>query len=295
LLLEINLKPMKMKEASSLFVAVLLLAVCANAATIPLNGPWFTGAATGSNPTTRGTPSITNPNTNTFSWGTGPSDSGQSAIRGVLWTYFPTQSLASDGDVISVTFTMRVTDTLATGIGANGFRFGLFDSAGSRLTSNLVDVNTDLAFSLSLGYSAMWSPSVNPTTMNSSIQLRDTGNSNPLSTGGATAIQTLARGADILAGIPRQASLTITRNSATEYKIESKMDAELLSGTTTSIVATNYDFFVLLNTPQAGRNNSLDFTDFTVHFIPGWRFAITSVDYDPNRAEITLQWNSKSG
>jgi hypothetical protein len=235
---------------------ILLLSVSAPvfAATVALDGTWYTGAANAG-----GTPSLSDPNSSSFVWGTDGSAT-QTAQRGVLWSYFFPQSLANDGKTITLSFTVTPLDATAS---AQSFRFGLFNSGGTQVLHNLVGVNTDNGFLDTVGYFSVWNQG---TSANATLYSQAAGTNNPVSStaSGAAVIYTDATGSVTLAqGTAYDMTLMITRYSATQYSVTSSInDANSISAMTTTINATSFDTVAIMNTPTG--IDSMEFTNLTI-------------------------------
>ncbi len=226
--------------------------------TTVLDGPWFTGSA----PSTPGVPSLSSRDSATFTWGSGTAGGGSSALRGMLWSYFPAQALAADGDSITLRFSATYHDYGATPAGDNGFRFGLYQSNGSRLEADISNNNTDPAFEPSRGYCAMWTPVAGGT---SGLYARGADRDNPLSTSNNTAITSIARGSlTSSTGTAYPAELTITRESAALIRVMSRYNGQLLDATTSLLPANTFDSVFILNSSQVGGVNSLQLTGLEV-------------------------------
>lgn len=227
-----------------------------------LNGPWYTGSASA----TAGVPSISNRNSDAFTWGTGVVSGGSSALRGMVWSYFPEQSLAV-GDSLTFRFTKNYHDFGATATGSGGFRFGLYNSNGSKLETDLPNSNTNATFEPSRGYGAMWAPLASAA---SSLHARAADRNNPLSGTGSTSLTSsnLASGTTST-GINYASELTIERTSETQMTIGSSYNGSSLNIVTSVVPATSFDSAFILNTPQAGGINSLDLSGLKIEHRTG--------------------------
>ena len=230
--------------------------------TTTLNGPWYAGSASA----TAGVPSISDRNSDAFTWGTGIASGGSSALRGMVWSYFPEQSLAV-GESLTFRFSKNYHDYGSTVVRSNGFRFGLYNSNGSKLEVDLPNSNTDAAFEPSRGYGAMWSPLA---SASSSLHARAADRNNPLSTNNSTPLTSgnLASGTTST-GIDYAAELTIERSSVSQITISSNYNGSSLSSLTSVIPATSFDSALILNTPQAGGINSLDLSGLEIEHRTG--------------------------
>jgi arylsulfatase A-like enzyme len=230
--------------------------------TTTLDGPWYTGSAGA----TAGAPSLSDRNSNSFIWGSGGTAGGSSALRGMVWSYFPEQALAV-GDALTLRFTANYNDYGATAEGSGGFRFGLYQSNGSKLEMDLANANTDAGFEPSRGYGAMWSPSVGGT---SSLHARNANRNNPLSTSGSTTLTSAATGTGATStGIDYDAGLKIERSSASQITVSSSYNGQSVSSVTSVISATEFDSAFILNTPQAGGIDSLNLSKLEVEHARG--------------------------
>lgn len=254
-----------------------------------LAGPWYTGSAE----LPPGTPSFSPDNTSdSFTWGSPPDNS---ALRGLLWTYFDDVALANDGDYIRVSFTAQW--PTAASLGAHAFRIGLFDNGGSILTENSPS-NTNDAFNQSLGYFG----TINlGGTGNALPYVRHTGNPSVLSNQGDT--QTAIPDAVVTnpnalpANTPYQFSFEITRNSATEYGLELIAAEGGITATTTTIVAETFNTFYLLN--AAGTTlGTIQFSDFLLEsnlLAPSEPFQLIISASEGNPGNYDFTWNSQPG
>ena len=232
----------------------------ATVTTTVLSGPWRTGSAAG----TAGAPSVSNRNSDSITWGSGDAAGGSSALRGILWSYFPTQALAT-GDSLTLRFIASYKDYGATPAGANGFRFGLYNSNGSKLEADIPNANTDSAFLPSRGYAAMWAPSGT-----SELHARNADRNNPLSTGDSTVLTSSGSGSGASAtDIPYTAELKIEREGANQISVHSSYNGQSLSTVTAPVVASDFDSAFILNTPQAGGINSLEISELELEHRSG--------------------------
>lgn len=230
--------------------------------TTVLNGPWYTGSAGA----TAGKPSLSDRNSDAFAWGSGVASGGSSALRGMVWSYFPEQSLAV-GDSLTLRFTTNFNDYGATPVGGNGFRFGLYQSNGSKLEGDLANSNTDALFEPSRGYGAMWAPALNGT---SALHARNADRNNPLSTGSSTTLTSSGTGSGATStGTDYPAELKIERNSASQMTVSSSYNGQSLTTATSVISATDFDSAFILNTPQAGGVNSLELSGLEIEHARG--------------------------
>ena len=241
---------MKMKVKLILVMLTVLLPAHIFAATVTLDGTWYTGSPDG-------TPSLSDPNSDSFIWGTDGSAT-ESAQKGALWSYFSGQALVEDGDSITLSFTVTPIDATAT---AYDFRFGLFNSGGTKVLNNLSGANTDDGFLDTLGYFSQWRVG----SESSSIELfaRTAGKTSPVSsTSDVVSITRVTGFPNLTQGTAYDITLTITRNSATEYLVISKVNGVEISGTTTTINANSFDTVALQNTPTG--IDSFEFTGFNL-------------------------------
>ena len=230
--------------------------------TTALNGPWYTGSAGG----TAGVPSLSDRNSDQFTWGTGVGAGGSSALRGMVWSYFADQSLAV-GDSLTLRFKANYNDYGASAASSSGFRFGLYHSNGSKLEADLPNANTNAAFEPSRGYGVMWSPVASSA---SSLHARAADRNNPLSGTGSTTLTSSTLGSDTTStGIDYAAELKIERNSASQMTVSSSYNGQSLTNTTSVIPATDFDSAFILNTPQAGGINSLVLSGLEVEHSSG--------------------------
>ena len=230
--------------------------------TTTLNGPWYTGSASA----TAGVPSFSNRNSNAFTWGSGVASGGSSALRGMAWSYFSEQSLAV-GDSLTLKFIANYNDYGASAASDSGFRFGIYQSNGSKLEMDIANANTAAVFEPSRGYGAMWGPGAgNATTLHARSANRD----NPLSTVDSTQLVSVGRGAGATAsGNDYVAELKVERSSATEMTVSSSYNGESVSSVTSVVAATDFDSAFILNTPQAGGINSFELSGLEVEHSSG--------------------------
>lgn len=230
--------------------------------TTALNGPWYTGSAGA----TAGKPSLSDRNSDAFTWGSGVASGGSSALRGMVWSYFPEQSLAV-GDSLTLRFTTNYLDYGVTPVGSSGFRFGLYQSNGSKLEGDLANSNTDATFEPSRGYGAMWAPAVGGT---SALHARNANRNNPLSTVNSTALLSSAPGSGSTStGVDYAAELKIERSSENQMTVSSSYNGQALATATSVISATDFDSAFILNTPQAGGVNSMDLSGLEIEHVRG--------------------------
>ena len=231
-----------------------LLSVHLFAATVTLDGTWYTGSPDG-------TPSLSDPNAASFTWGTDGSLT-ESAQKGALWSYFPAQSLAADGDFIELSFTVTPVD--ATG-NNQSFRFGLFNSGGTQVLNNLSGSNSDAGFLDTLGYFSQW----NQSNANGYLYARTAGKTSPLSS--TSDVELVAQDAEsptLRQGAAYDMTFTVTRYSDALYGVTSSIkdpnviDPNVISGTTTTINATSFDTVALQNTPTG--IDQMEFSDLQV-------------------------------
>jgi len=222
----------------------------ATVTTMPLDGTWFTGSAGA----TAGVPSISNRDSDDFTWGSGAEGGGSSALRGMVWSYFPEQALAL-GDSITLRFQANYNDYGATAAAANGMRFGLYLSNGSKLEADIPNANTDAAFEPSRGFGAMWSPAAGGT---SSLHARNADRNNPLSTNNSTMLTSSGLGSGATStGAAYEAELKIERTLADQISVTSSYNGQALTTSTGLQPATSFDSAFILNTPQNGGVNSM--------------------------------------
>jgi len=248
-----------MKIKLILLMILSLLSVQAFASTVALDGTWYTGS-------NNGTPSLSATDSDSFIWGTDESAT-DTAQKGALWSYFTPQELANDGDSVTLSFTVTPLDASAT---AQSFRFGIFNSGGSKVLNNLNGTNLDDGFTSTMGYFSMLNQSG---TYNSLLYARTIAKNNPLSTtavSGQASVEQIAlieNGSPVLTqGTAYDMAFSVTRNSAAEYLVAIAINGDVVSGTTTTINATSFDTVAFLNTPNG--IDSLEFSGFQVNMIP---------------------------
>ena len=227
-----------------------------------LSGPWYAGSASA----TAGVPSISNRNSNAFTWGTGVASGGSSALRGMVWSYFPEQSLAP-GESLTLKFTANYNDYGVTTAGGSGFRFGLYQSNDSKLEADIANANTSAVFEPSRGYGSMWGPTAGSST---ALHARNANRNNPLSTASSTQLMSVARGSGATAtGADYPGELKIERSSESQMTVTSRYNGESVSAVTSVVSATGFDSAFILNTPQAGGINSLELSGIQVEHSTG--------------------------
>jgi len=210
-----------MKAKTILFVIWMILA--GQVLAIDVNGTWYTGSK-------NGLPTITDPDSNTFTWGT---DGGsETASKGFLWTYFTDLALSNVGDSITIRFDLAFIDEFGS-TSSSALRFGLFDNGGSTLLENISGANSDAAFGSSTGYFIQWPLG----TGSPGFYARPTAAASPLS-GSAGSPTNL--GSQAIDTVPLLATdtfypvtFTITKNSEASYELTSSIDNESISTTTT--------------------------------------------------------------
>ncbi len=180
--------------------------------------------------------------------------------------YFNSQTLASIGDSISLTYTITPAGAAAFQSVDQAFRVGFFNSGGTQLTNNTT-ANGDAAFNTDTGYMATYRPNGTPVGAANTISQR-TGSNNVLIT---TSVFTQVPGAPTLQSPGTgqiTGSLTFTLQTATTLSIVSKINAgsdQIV--TDTSGLVTSFDmfsFFALSGDSTAG--SDLNFTDLTVTY-----------------------------
>jgi hypothetical protein len=180
-----------------------------------------------------------------------------------LWSYFSAQSLANDGDSITLSFTVTPLDASAT---AQSFRFGLFNSGGTQVLHNLVGANSNSGFLDTMGYFSVWNQG---NSANATLYARIEGNANPASSNapGAAVIYTDPTGSVTLTqGTTYDMTFTIARDSATQYSLTSSIGSAVISATTTTINATSFDTVAFMNTPTG--IDSFAFSNLQVEIVP---------------------------
>lgn len=233
--------------------SALLIGCVTTASAVALDGPWYTGS-------NNGTPTLSDPNSDAFTFGSDASSS-VSAQSGLLWTYFNDATLAEDGDFVTVSFNVTFNDAPAAS-SFSGFRLGLFDDNGSRLESNLSGTNGDTAFEPSRGYFVEWS--LDDGAGLTQLVLRNGSHTTPVGSTGASDFGAAGPGGDALAAdVPYAVSFTITQASGTEYNISTSFNGNSFSRNTSTLTASTYNSFFLLNTP-GWEIDSMDFDSFAV-------------------------------
>jgi hypothetical protein len=245
---------MKRKRKILILFALLFVSSTLCAGAVPLNGTWYTGS-------NNGTPSLSNPSSNSFVWGT--DGTSATASKGALWSYFSDQALANDGEVLTASFTVTPLDATAT---AQSFRFGLYNDGGTQVLNNLSGTNSDSGFLSTLGYFAKWN-----TAGTGDLLARTAGKTNPCSDssdvdnlGSITGVPVLTQ------NVAYDMTFSVTRNNATEYQIAATMDdgttLSTMSFPTTNINATTFNTFFMLHPPTG--IDSFEFANLQVELIP---------------------------
>ena len=237
-----------------LLIVAGLLSARAFGTTVPLDGTWYTGS-------NNGTPSLSDPDSDSFVWGTDDSTTA-TAQKGTVWTYFDPMSLANDGDSITLSLTtVPVEDATA-----HSFRLGLFNSGGSKVLNNLDGTNSDSGFSGSVGYYAQWEID---SSGGAALYTRQTGYTQPLSSkveNGAIHVANTETTVGLKGGTSYDIAISVTRNSDSEYLVTSSIDDTVMSGVTSTIAATSFDMVNIL-TPPTGID-SYEFSNFQVEYVP---------------------------
>lgn len=248
-----------MKMKLLLLMIACLLSAQAFAATVALDGTWYTGS-------NNGTPSLSNPDSDSFVWGTDGSAT-DTAQKGALWSYFTPQQLVNDGDSVTLSFTVTPLDASAT---VQSFRLGIFNSGGSKVENNIDGSNSDDGFLSSMGYFSVLNQSGIFTSI---LYAREIAKTNPLSTtsvSGQASVEQIAvveNGSPVLTqNVDYDMSFTVTRNSDVEYLVAVAINDAVVSGTTNNINATSFDTVAFLNTPNG--IDSLEFSNLQVNLVP---------------------------
>jgi hypothetical protein len=235
-----------------LIIFGLQLAMSESTHALDLTGPWYAGSD-------GGPPTVTNPNSNSFTFG----DATSSADAGALWTYFADQTLDVDNEFVEVSFGLTYNDS-ATGGPLSSLRFGLYDHNGGTVEMDLSTSNNDPGMEPARGYFTGISEVENPP------QFFARGNSatsvSPSSANGLTSyddgdlINTMST---LVAGVEHDMALRIRRINALTYETSVAVNGEVALAITSDIVASTFNSFYLLNT---GQNNvdSMTFSDITV-------------------------------
>ena len=95
-------KATQIKMVAFLIFTVAPQALCLS---FDLSGTGYTGS-------NYGIPSLSDPASNSFTWGTDDNAGPLTAQRGSLWSYFPEMTLANVGDAITLSFTATPLDVL---------------------------------------------------------------------------------------------------------------------------------------------------------------------------------------
>ena len=245
---------------TKLFVVVMwLCASCSLYATVTdLDGTWYTGNKT----TTAGTPSISNPSSNSFIWGT--DGTVATANKGVLWSYFSDMTLANNGDAITLSFTVTPLET-ATTTANKPFRFGLFNDGGIRVEGNLTGTtNKHDDFAKTKGYFVSWD------TGSAAGKLFQTGGTTLLCSSKAPAVDlsetTSGPAVNLTGNTAYDMTFTLTRNSATEYLVSASVNGSTFTEATANINVTEFNTFCMLNGPT--EIDSFEFSNMQVEMIP---------------------------
>ena len=216
-----------------------LLALGFTAQASDLTGPWFTAS-------NNGTPALSNPNANTFDWGS--TNAGETASTGLLWSYFDAIALTSDYQYVEAHLDLRFGELPSATTAA--IRFGLFHSGGSRVEENLSGSNTDARFEPSRGYWAGWSPPATGT--GARLYARTGPRNNPLSTNNSSTIGPSLSNPGINAtNVFYAMSFRVTRIDGTNFTIRSSLNG-VTNEITTILQGTNaFDFVAFQNTSGA--------------------------------------------
>ena len=238
-------------------IMCMLMMLCASgplyAAVTDLNGTWYTGS-------NNGTPSLSDPSSNSFTWGT--DGTSATASKGGLWSYFSDITLANDGEAITLSFTVTPLDASAT---TQSFRFGLYNDGGTQVLNNLSGTNSDAGFTSTLGYFTKW----NQTGTVQNLWARTAGKTNPCSDSSDVDAVTLTTNdtlPTLTQGTAYDVTFTVARSSATEYLVTSTVNGAEISGATTTINATSFNTVAMLNPPTG--IDSFEFANLQVELIP---------------------------
>jgi arylsulfatase A-like enzyme len=206
-----------------------------------LNGPWYTAS-------NNGTPAISHSSTNAFDWGS-LSVSSNTALTGMLWSYFDEVALTNDYQYIEISFDLLFKELPTAS--ANAIRFGLFHAGGSRVEESLNGSNTDSRFEPSRGYWAGWPPGTGGSA-NAQLLARTGPRNNPLSgTASAVVGQAAFQGGVSQTDIFYPCSFYVRRNDSTNFTLRSTFNG-LTNLTQTALLGTNaFDYAALQNTSQS--------------------------------------------
>ena len=239
-------KATPIKMIAFLFFTVAPQALCLS---FDLSGTWYTGS-------NNGIPSLSDPASNSFTWGT--DGNSETASTGSLWSYFSDMTLANDGDAITLSFTVTPLDATAT---VQSFRVGLYNDGGTQVLNNLSGTNSDAGFTDTLGYFVRW----NQTGTVQNLWARTAGKTNPCSDSSDVSAVTLTTNDTfpvLTQGTVYDMTFTVSRNSATEYLVTSTVNGAEISGTTSLVNATSFNTVALL-LPPAGID-SMEFANISV-------------------------------
>ena len=251
---------------------------------IDLDGPWYTGS-------NNGTPYLSATDSSSFSWGQGEDGTATTASKGILWCYFGDLTLTDDGDTITLAFSV-VFDDDVTGTSSTALRLGLFDNGGSTLESNLDGINTDPAFSSSMGYYAAWPVSA---SQSATLRSRTAGNNNPLSTTAAPSFGSAVATDALTSGVAYSATFSVARINETEYQVTATLNGVKVQSVSADTNISTFDSFFLLNTSGSGVG-SMTFADMRILYnVQAHNPYPSSGEEDGEPVEpaaLTLTWNT---
>jgi hypothetical protein len=251
------LKIARGRRMAAVMTLVLALSAGGSAvgATVDLDGPWYAGR-------NGGTPTLTDPNSNSFTFG----DATSTANGAALWSYFADQSLSNDGDFVEVSFGLTYNDS-ATGGALSALRFGLYDHNGGTVEMNLTS-NADAGMEPARGYFTGISEVENPPQLwarsDSATSISPSSANGLASYDDGDLINTMST---LVAGVEHDMAFRITRIDSSTYETSVTVNGETASAVTSELVASMFNSFYLLNT---GQNNveSMTFNNIQVTTIP---------------------------
>lgn len=152
---------------------------------------------------------------------------------------FPSTTLGSGiGDSLKLTFAMRATNLVSN---ANGFRFGLYNSAGSVISADETNTSNNAAETNDFGYYVRI-PTGTPAGPTSLLDEPFGDNTMGGTTGGTSIVTGTPPNVAINDTVGHLFALTLTRTSATSIGFQVELDSNVIAtGSDTAAIVTTFD------------------------------------------------------